>query len=93
MPELMRLGVVTCVDGVTFGVFCEVVSTYEQVLASPRTGKNSKGRLRNLGECRQAILRYAQEFGLTALARNRLRTPKPEKIDTGKGRFFDQKAG
>lgn len=85
LPELVRLGVVTCVDGVAFGVFCEVTATYAKLLQEEKT----RWTARELADCRATILRYASEFGLTALARNRLRVAKPAKEEAKpKARFF-----
>lgn len=91
LPELTRVGVVTTVDGATFGVFCETVAAYTALV---RKQQKDKADHRRLNEARLTILRYAQEFGLTALARNRLRVREPEKVeDQAKERFFKRTAG
>jgi len=89
VPEMARLGVITLVDRQVVAVFCQTVSDYLRAQETYRENPEDKGAKAMLNECRTQILRYAQEFGLTALARSRIKMGKPKVEQTqGKQRFF-----
>jgi len=67
VPELDRLGVLTCVDSAVLEAHC---LTYGEIVATVRAGEPLKAAL--LGQLRA----YASELGLTPAARAKLVIPK-----------------
>lgn len=72
VPELDRLGILTCVDGGILEAYCV---TYGAIVAAVRSNEPPKAAL--LGQLRA----YAAELGMTPAARAKLIIPKGKEDD------------
>lgn len=100
VPQLTRLGLLAEIDRAVLVGYCEAWAEYvnacraiqtEGVVVSSTRGTLTKNPMLLIkNEARLAMLRFAQEFGLSPSARARVGAvkAKPEKASEGKTRFF-----
>jgi P27 family predicted phage terminase small subunit len=91
VPELSRLGLLTCVDGDVLCVYCEAFSSFRRAVETLRregeTFKTKKGyvgvhpavAIRNAA--RHTIKNFAALFGLDPSSRARLSVPQEDEVE------------
>lgn len=90
VPELERLGLLTCVDRAALAVYCEVFATwekaakelqkgftYEFVTRDFKTKRVKKPEVEIARDCRNQIKAFCVEFGLTPSSRGRMSVTGP----------------
>ena len=89
-PMLVRLGVLTEVDGLAFGALCVEYARYRELLGNTETVQTFESGARQVApevsashKCLTQLLKLFGEFGLTPSSRARLSIKKAEDDDWG----------
>ena len=97
-PELLRLGLLTVLDGAALGAYCQTFSLWQQaeelLRRDGRTYKLPNGTVCKhpaVGITQQAkmmVRAFAAEFGMTPASRSRLHVTMPDDQESKKARRF-----
>lgn len=91
-PKLVQAGLLSVVDGDVFGLHCDNIASYEQVMekltnidswvaTTPNKFEVQSAWLQIRNKLQELIIKTAREFGLTPAARSSVKVNKQQQLD------------
>lgn len=91
-PKLVQAGLLSVVDGDVFGLHCDNIAAYEQVMekltdidtwvaTTPNKFEVQSAWLQIRNKLQELIIKTAREFGLTPAARSSVKVNKQQQLD------------